>query len=192
MYLLRVYGASVVLQSRSMKMAFTALHACQGVGAVLCSLSCAAGSFWGWWLESRHPVRHGASLKSVTKPLYFQTPLSFSLLLPRTYISASRKEMVHYNKRSDTWFGLTAILDLKHKDILIFFFFFVTRCWQLLKEHTESMWVPQGNGINSGSTVASVNVSQAKAWYIEVLCKLPKRNKVLLVWMESNRLNGLQ
>lgn len=39
----------------------------------------------------------------------------------------------------------------------------MTRCWQLLKEHTENIGVPQEKGINLGSTVASVNVSQAEA-----------------------------
>lgn len=45
------------------------------VGAVLCSPSRAAGSFWGWVTGKQAPCHHGLSLKSVTKPqLPFPSP----------------------------------------------------------------------------------------------------------------------
>lgn len=133
LYLLRVYGASVVLQSRKMKMAFTSPHACRAVGAGLCSLSCAGGSFGGWVTGKQAPCHPWGVTEICDKT---PTLPDSSLLLPGTHTTASRREVVHCSKRSDTWFSLTAILDLKHKRI---FNYFVTRCWQVLKDHTERM-----------------------------------------------------
>lgn len=97
MHLLRVYDAFVLLQSRKRKMAFTALHACQGCWccALFSELCC-------WILLRLNDWKAGTYAWGITEICDRSPTLSdCSFLLSsaaRNTHKCFKKEMVHYNK----------------------------------------------------------------------------------------------